>query len=195
MVVRFYILIILILETMSDAAGKIMSDFHKHSSYVNSLADLIRFKYKHDEDRTFRKILPFVKKNDTFFKKIQSPSVGDKELALRNLRNAWYNEASFHEPTGYGEIKYSKFLPWKTVMFYYSIFTSLSAMVRCVYSDESLGGHNKIINVFTNQILSRKGLSNDLFVPPFCFILHPRGKITPARAQGEKTQVSSYGEQ
>jgi hypothetical protein len=165
---------------MSDASGKIMSDFHKHSNYVNSIADLIRFKYKYDDDRTFRKILPFVEKNEVFFRKIQSTSVGDKKLALRNLRNAWYNEASFHEPTGYGKIKYTKFLPWKTVMFYYSIFTSLSAMVRCVYSDESFSGHNIMINVFTKQILSRKGLSINLYVPPFCFTLHPRGKITPS---------------
>ena len=165
---------------MSDASEKIMSDFLKHANYINSIADLIRFKYKYDEDRTFRIILPYVEKNEAFFRNIRSPSVGNKELALLNLRNAWYNEASFREPSGYGDIKYTKFLPWKTVMFYYSILTSLSAMVRCNYSDESFSGHNKMINVFTKQLLSRKGLSNSLFVSPFCFTLHPRGKITPS---------------
>lgn len=164
---------------MSDAPRKILSDFlSTHYQHIDSIAWSIRSKYNFNNDGNFFEILSYLKKEDSYFHKIKSDSVGDKEQALVNLRNSWYNESAFLDKSKYG-VETAKFIPWNVVTFYYSIFTALSSIVRCDNNNSSLKGHKRMINHFTNHYLTKKCLCKDMFIPPFCIIKQKNGKFQP----------------
>jgi hypothetical protein len=161
---------------MSDAPRKILNEFSKHRHRINDISDLLRNNYKRCDESEHLNILPHLEKDMSFIRRIQNVP-GDKEKSLINLRNAWYNELAFLDKS-FGEVQY-KFIPWKTIQFYYTIFMSLSSISRCFSSNPNISGHDRMINYFNNQILIRPTLSKKLFVPPFCFVLTKEKEITP----------------
>jgi hypothetical protein len=164
---------------MSDAPKKIMTLFlNQHYQNLYSISKFLNTKYDFDPEGKFPYLLSSLKKDKAFFQKIKSDSVGDKKGALVNLRNSWYNEAAFLDKSKYG-VEDTKFLPWKISQFYYSIFSALSAIARCINSSENIKGHERMINYFTSQILTKPGLCVNLFPPPFCFVLTNEGSIYP----------------
>lgn len=164
---------------MSDAPTKIISDFlNTHYRHLDSIAWSIRSKYNLNTDGNYFELVPYLTKEDSYFNRRKPDSVGDKKQALINLRNSWYNESAFLDKSKYG-VETAKFMPWDIVTFYYSIFSALSAIVRCDNDDASLKGHKRMINCFTNHYLTRKCLCKDVFIPPLCIIKLKSGKFRP----------------
>lgn len=165
---------------MSDAPSKILAGFlNIHYKKIDSIAWSIRRKYELNTEGDYFEILPYLQKDDTYFNRLKPDSVGDKKQALINLRNSWYNESAFLDKSKYG-VETAKFIPWDIVKFYHSIFTALSAIIRCDNGNPSLKGHKKMINHFTNHYLVRKCLCKDVFIPPFCIIKQKNGNFKPS---------------
>ena len=167
---------------MSDAATKILSEFIDHCNYINAISDLIFYCYTGSIYEKPREILRIVEKDLSYFNKIKRLNIGSKNKAITNLRNAWYHELAFLEPIGderENRINRMKFSPWKIIQFYYSIYSGISAMTRCINNQEKIG-HKKMINIFTHNLLTRKELSKKFFVSPFCFVLNRKRVLSPA---------------
>jgi hypothetical protein len=155
-----------------------MSEFYKHATFINSIADLIRNEYTQREYEGIYDLIPHLTRDENYFRKIQVSKNGDKDRAIINLRNACYNELAFLD-LSFGETQY-KFIPWKTIQFYYSIFMGISAISRCTNNGPNISGHERMLNYFTDQLLRKNELSSNIFVEPFCFILNPDNTIEPS---------------
>ncbi len=160
-----------------------------HEKYLGSISTLILHDYVNDANkRDFWipfKICRIIKVNKAYFKNIKRLKLGNEEKSIRNIQNSWFNECALRYPTklpGYEESllekERMKFAPWKIIQFYYTIYASMSAIVRCVNSTPNLG-HKRMINIFTNDVLSHPKLRGSFFVQPFCFYL-TRGRVVPS---------------
>jgi hypothetical protein len=100
---------------------------------------------------------------------------GDKEKAIRNLTNSWYHECALSYPEDVindnNEVEKSNlrermmFAGWKIIQFYYSIYDSMSAVVRC-FETKYMKNQKVAINAF-NKILER----SNFFMAPFNFYI------------------------
>lgn len=76
----------------------------------------------------------------------------EKAINMRAVRNAWYNESSLIHPSNIDERM--EFPSWKIIQFYYSIFSSIVAIVRTFNNDTK--GHDKILNSYSQLIRDNK---------------------------------------
>lgn len=152
-----------------------------HHQYLNSISDLTTEMFldvhKKWDTSLSEGIFNSVKINKEFFEKSKQKREGNEEKAMQNMQNAWFTECALRHPVD--ELKERmKFASWKIVQFYYTIYTSISAMVRCIYRKEGVG-HTKILMIFSMNLLTHPKLGGNFFVPPFCFYLK-EGKIKPS---------------
>lgn len=102
-------------------------------------------------------------------KKFESPY-------FRNLRNSWYHEAALNYPQNLDERL--KFAPWKIVQCYYSVFSGISALIRC-FRDSGQLSHDGVLNIFGTEFL-RNRKRKVFFLPPFNFHLNQDGGFDTA---------------
>jgi len=161
---------------MADIPRKIRGDLINHKNMIKTIGDLLYYNPNYNKfNPDIVNVLLYIKKDESYFKR---KSTGDKVKAFQNLNNAWYNEAAFIDQSLSISDPYTKFLPWKIIKFYYSIFFALSAIVRC-HDNTTKIGHKKMINTFTTICLRNKSLSNNFFISPYCFYLDKKNIIKP----------------
>ena len=88
---------------------------------------------------------------------------------FRNLRNSWYHEVVLNSPQDDFDQRL-KFVPWKIIQCYYSIFAGISALIRC-YNSSEIHSHIKTFNIFGNDFL-RNRKRKIFFLPPYNFYLN-----------------------
>lgn len=125
-----------------------------HSIYLKSIRDVIAQQY-HISGKASEGILEKIEIDQNYFGKIRSNWRGDEEKAFRNLRNSWYHECALRYPFEAYDKVCMKFAPWKTIQFYYAIYTSASAIVRCCNNQEELT-HEKVLRIFGELIMRLK---------------------------------------
>ena len=95
--------------------------------------------------------------------KITEVSVISK--VLRNLESSWYNELALYTSLSKDE---QKFPQWDIIKFYYTIYSSTSAMSRIVCPSLRDKNHYGKIKAYNNNILI--GQYKNLIIPPFNLI-------------------------
>ena len=112
---------------------------------------------------------------------ISCKSKGNPHQAIKNLTNAWYSECFLSYPSVHSmkdpvspkivkklnrcfETVNKHFGGWRYIIAYYSIFFTLSAMLRAI--DETYkGGHMSIIKAFNSRFFSRRFPSKFMLYP------------------------------
>jgi len=98
----------------------------------------------------------------------------DEARALGNLRNSWYHECALNYPDDLDERL--KFAPWKMIQFFYTIYSALSAIVRCFDNRPRLR-QQTALDEFTTQVIISP--PTRLVPAPLCFYLQG-GAISPS---------------
>lgn len=109
-------------------------------------------------------------------------SQGNYQRSFKNMFHAWYSECFLSYPSVHSMLKpptkdierelnrhiewmNKHFIGWRYIIGYYSLFFSLSAMLRAI--DESYkGGHRNIIKAFNTRFYSRR-FPRDFMLFPF----------------------------
>ncbi len=145
-----------------------------HETYLKALGDVVAYHYLGwDRDQpNYAQLVAMLQVRRFPIHLTDVPA--EEQPQFRNLRNAWYHELALRHPDDF-DLR-TKFAGWKIVEGYYSIFSSIAAVVRCIHPDGYLS-HNQIIDVYSHEILASKRFSHS-FVPPASTFLSQQDKLT-----------------
>jgi len=146
--------------------SKIFMDrfLNKHYPVLNSIADIIQFRYSNLPNDWLAEIYSKGKIKQTLI----DPAT--ETMNMRALRNAWYHECSLNYPPEYDNRM--KFPAWKIIQCYYAVFSSMAALVRCF--DEEKKGHDSLLNSYGTLFLRNRKLKR-FFIIPLCIHLKQDG--------------------
>src|SRR5712691_1781900 len=136
-----------------------------HDSCLKSISDLLATAYgrDHSADRNLRSA-----KMIKILCKFKDPGIAlkDSEDAessyFRNLRNAWYHEFAMRNTN-------MQIAAWKIIQTYYSVYCSVSAIVRC-FKLQGLRGHRPMLIEYGDSVVSNLRLKNSLLPPTNLFL-------------------------
>ena len=145
-----------------------------HEKYLDSIATLLGVCNGHTSLETGQFMLRHVTSLRNMCSQMKTLNSFDESRALRNLRNSWYHESALNYPQDLdGRLK---FAPWKIIQFFYTIYSALSAIVRC-FDNRSRLSQQIALNEFTNKVIINPPIR---FVPvPLCFYLLDRAISPP----------------
>ncbi len=115
--------------------------------------------------------------------KEQKTDTGYESSYFKNLRNSWYHEVTLFNDSN----SRIKFAAWKIIQCYYTIFSGISALVRCFRGKEFIG-HNSTLNIYAREFLISKKRKK-FFLPPINFHLNQQGKFN----QENYEKIISWG--
>jgi len=138
---------------------------NKHYPVLNSIADILVYEHHNQPFGWLKKIYSKGKINQT----LTDPST--ETMNMRALRNAWYHECSLNYPPEYNNRM--KFPAWKIIQCYYSVFSSIAALVRCY--DKEKKGHDSLLNCYGT--LLRTHQLRRFFIIPLCIHLKQNGEV------------------
>lgn len=164
-----------------------------HHRFLGSASDLITQLYWGDGDDPWSRIANGISRKPDVSQVIIARRMGqcDKDLALRNLRNAWYNEAALWDPEQIEQRERMRWAAWKIAQFYYAIFLGVSAIVRCVDARPKRS-HETVLDIWGNQLLDNRRFRDTFFLCPFSLYIHPKGYFR----RPPETEVNwRYGEE
>lgn len=145
-----------------------------HEKYLDSIATLLVACNNHASLETGQFILRRVQSVETICSQMRVLNSFDEGRALRNLRNSWYHECALNYPQDLDDRM--KFAPWKIIQFFYTIYSALSAIVRC-FDNRSRLRQQIALDEFTTEVIINPSPG---FIPvPLCFYLQG-GAITPS---------------
>ena len=145
-----------------------------HEKYLDSIATLLGACNNHASLATGRFMLSHTVSIRTMCTRMKALNRFDEARALRNLRNSWYHECALNYPQTLDDRM--KFAPWKIIQFFYTIYSALSAVVRCFDNRPKLT-QQLALKEFTTEVIVNPSVR---FAPvPLCFYLQG-GAITPS---------------
>ncbi len=148
---------------------------NRHERSLKSFADTIAYLY-----------LGWDRHQPKYFQMIsQLPLSGSFPLTLRDrpnseqsqfrhLRNAWYHELAVRYPDDFDSR--TKFAGWKIIQGYYCVFSSISALVRCLHGRGNYS-HNQTISVYARELIASPTFS-PFFLPPAGMYLNQQGTLS-----------------
>ena len=144
-----------------------------HEKYLDSIATLLWVCNNQGSLATGRFMLSDAVSIRTMCTQMKALNRFDEARALRNLRNSWYHECALNYPQTLDDRM--KFAPWKIIQFFYTIYSALSAVVRC-FDSRSILRQRVALDEFTSEVIVNPPIR---FTPvPFCFYLQG-GAIAP----------------
>lgn len=161
---------------MMDSIGRAFRTRYldTHEKYLDSIATLLGACNDHTSLVTGQFMLRHVTSVKTISSQMRALNSFDEARALRNLRNSWYHECALNYPQDLDDRM--KFAPWKIIQFFYTIYSALSAIVRC-FDNRATLRQQTALNEFTTEIIINPPTQ---FVPvPLCFYLLG-GSMTPS---------------
>jgi hypothetical protein len=144
-----------------------------HEKYLDSIATLLWACNNHATLATGRFMLSHAVSIKTMCTRMKALNRFDEARALQNLRNSWYHECALNYPQTLDDRM--KFAPWKIIQFFYTIYSALSAMVRC-FDSRPILRQRIALDEFTSEAIVNPPIR---FMPvPLSFCLQG-GAITP----------------
>lgn len=96
--------------------------------------------------------------NQSRFESFFEDALDDRSDSYRNLTNGWRDEFTLNWPLGGDEIDRMETADWKIITCYYSLFKSVSALLR-TKTTERFGSHQEYFNKHAHEFMAELGSS------------------------------------